>query len=239
MNAKTQLVFILAAGCLWLAPHGLAIGQSRSATTGATVQDAPGSTADQPASEQDAGDEEAVPILKISSVELMRSTHAPELDIVRVRGLSSTENWSDPQLVAISRGPSADGMLDLLFVARAPDDVSTATKFGPMEAIFVIEPGHPYKGIRVRSATNTVKLTQLPGYAEVQGREVDCSGCVGKTYVPKGGAGGGKDAVREEDLPTSTRVLRENDGIRKLDTDPNRLTLILGPNDRIVQAFWD
>jgi hypothetical protein len=45
--------------------------------------------------------------------------------------------------------------------------------------------------------------------------------------------------VREEDLPASTRVLRENDGIRKLDTDPNRLTLILGSNNRIVEAFWD
>jgi hypothetical protein len=237
MNVKTQLVFVVAAGCLWLAPHGLAVGQSAA---GATAQQAPAPTSAEPATEQqEAGDDSIKPLFKVSSVELIRSTHAPELDIVRVRGLSSTENWSDPQLVAISRGPSADGVLDLLFVARAPDDASSATKFGPMEAIFVIEPGHPYKGIRVRSATNTVKLTQLPGYAEAQGREVDCSSCVGKTYVPRGGSAGGKDTVREEDLPASTRVLRENDGIRKLDTDPNRLTLILGPNDRIVEAFWD
>jgi hypothetical protein len=236
MNAKSQLVFVVAAGCLWLAPHALAIGQS---APGATAQQAPAPSSAEPAGEQEAGDDAIKPLFKVSSVELIRSTHAPELDIVRVRGLSSTENWSDPQLVAISRGPSADGMLDLLFVARAPDDASSATKFGPMEAIFVIEPGHPYKGIRVRSATNTVKLSQLPGYAEAQGREVDCSNCVGKTFVPKGGSAGGKDAVREEDLPASTRVLRENDGIRKLDTDPNRLTLILGPNDRIVEAFWD
>ncbi len=240
MNAKTQLVFVIAAGCLWLAPHSVAIGQSKAASPGATVQDTPGSTAEQPAGEQEQpGEDSAIPIFKVTSVELMRSSHAPELDIVRVRGLSSTENWSDPQLVAISRGPSADGMLDLLFVARAPDDASNATKFGPMEAIFVIEPGHPYKGIRVRSASNTLKLTQLPGYAEASGREVDCSGCVGKTYVAKGGSAGGKDAVREEDLPAGTRVLRESDGIRKLDTDPNRLTLILGANDRIEQAFWD
>jgi hypothetical protein len=236
MNAKTQLVFVVAASCLWLAPHGQAFGQNAA---GATTKEAPAPSTEQPTNEQEAADDAVKPLFKVSSVELIRSSHSPELDIVRVRGLSSTENWSDPQLVAISRGPSADGMLDLLFVARAPDDASNATKFGPMEAIFVIESGHPYKGIRVRSATNTVKLNQLPGYAEAQGREVDCSSCVGKTFVPKGGSAGGKEAVREEDLPTSTRVLRENDGIRTLDTDPNRLTLILGPNDRIVQAFWD
>jgi hypothetical protein len=236
MNAKTQLVLVFAAGCLWLAPPGLAAGQSAA---GATAQQAPAPASAEPATEQEAADDAIKPLFKVSSVELIRSSHAPELDIVRVRGLSSTENWSDPQLVAISRGSSADGMLDLLFVARAPDEASNPTKFGPMEAIFVIEPGHPYKGIRVRSATNTVKLAQLPGYAEAQGREVDCSNCVGKTYVPKGGSAGGKDAVREEDLPASTRVLRDNDGIRKLDTDPNRLTLILGANDRIVEAFWD
>jgi hypothetical protein len=236
MNAKTQLGFFIAVGSLWLAPHGMAVAQT---ATAATSKEASTPSTEPPASDQEAAEEAVKPLFKVSSVELMRSSHPPELDIVRVRGLSSTENWSDPQLVAISRGPSADGMLDLLFVARAPDDASNATKFGPMEAIFVIEPGHPYKGIRVRSATNTVKLAQLPGYAEAQGREVDCSRCVGKTYVPKGGSAGGKDAVREEDLPATTRVLHENDGIRTLDTDPNRLTLILGPNDRIVQAFWD
>ena len=81
MNAKTQLVFVIAAGCLWLAPHGLALGQGKTATTGATVQDAPGSTAEQPAGEQEqAGEDSAIPIFKITSVELMRSTHAPELE---------------------------------------------------------------------------------------------------------------------------------------------------------------
>jgi len=179
-------------------------------------------------------------LLKVTSVELMRSAHQPELDIVRVRGISSTDSWTDPQVVAVSRGPSADGVLDLLLVGRAPDDVSNASKFGELEAIFVIEPGHPYKGIRVRSATNTVKLERFPGYAEAPGHNEDCSGCIGKYFVARGGsAPTGKDVVREEDLPPTTRVLKETDGVRKFDTDPNRLTLILGSGGQIVQAFWD
>jgi hypothetical protein len=223
-----------------LVAMGVALGCANNgmaqSNTAATPQ--PGTQQGQPSEE--GGDEAIKPLFKVTSVELMRSAHPPELDIVRVRGLSSTDSWSDPQLVAVSRGPSADGMLDLLLVGRAPDEASNATKFGTLEAVFVIEPGHPYKGIRVRSATNTVKLERLPGYAEASGHDLDCSSCMGKYYVPKGGsAPSGKDVVREEDLPATTRVLKENDGIRKLDTDPNRLTLILGPGDQIVQAFWD
>lgn len=225
--------------CATLVAVGLVLGACNAGLAQTSPAAAPPSGGDQgqPPSESD---EAIKPLFKVTSVELMRSTHAPELDIVRVRGLSSTDSWSDPQLVAVSRGPSADGMLDLLLVGRAPDDASNATKFGTLEAIFVIEPGHPYKGIRVRSATNTVKLDRLPGYAEASGRDLDCSACVGKYYVAKGSsAPSGKDAVREEDLPATTRVLKETDGVRKLDTDPNRLTLILGPGNQIVQAFWD
>jgi hypothetical protein len=237
MHVKTPLTLALAlaTGCLSLAPSRPTQAQAAPAA----AQDTSATQPQQGGGQDEGSDESTRPLYKVTSVELMRSTHSPELDIVRVRGLSSTDNWSDPQLVAISRGPSADGMLDLMFVARAPDDASAPSKFGPMEAIFVIEPGHPYKGVRVRGATNTVKLTQLPGYAEASGKDTDCSACVGKTYVGKGGSSGGKDAVRDEDLPPGTRVVRENEGIRKLDTDPNRLTLILGPGDRIVQAFWD
>jgi hypothetical protein len=234
MNAKNRLAAAIVGAIVLFG----CVSMASSAQSAAPPQDASGA---QPAeaSQSGEGPDSLSPLLEVTSVELIRSTHAPELDIVRARGFSSTDNWSDPQLVAISRGPSADGMLDLMFVARAPDDASNVTKYGPMEAIFVIEPGHPYKGIRVRGAANTLKLTQLPGYVEASKHSIDCSSCVGKTYVAKGGSASSKDAVREEDLPQGTRVVRENEGIRKLDSDPNRLTLVLGAGDRIVQAFWD
>lgn len=234
MNAKNHLAAAIVGGLVLFG----CVTMASSAQSAAPAQEASGAQSAEsspPPSEADS----LSPLLEVTSVELIRSTHAPELDIVRARGVSSTDNWSDPQLVAISRGPSADGMLDLMFVARAPDDASNPTKYGPMEAIFVIEPGHPYKGIRVRGASNTLKLTQLPGYVEASKHSVDCSNCVGKTFVASGGSASGKDSIREEDLPQGTRVVRENEGIRKLDSDPNRLTLVLGSGNRIVQAFWD
>ena len=219
---------------------GLALGMASDGLAQSNAAATPQASAQQGQPPDENSDESIKPLFKVTSVELMRSAHPPELDIVRVRGISSTDSWTDPQVVAVSRGPSADGVLDLLLVGRAPDDASSASRFGALEAIFVIEPGHPYKGIRVRSATNTVKLERLPGYAEAPGRDKDCSDCVGKYYVARGAsAPSGKGVVREEELPPTTRVLHETDGVRKLDTDPNRLTLILGPGDEIVQAFWD
>ena len=35
------------------------------------------------------------------------------------------------------------------------------------------------------------------------------------------------------------RVVKASDGIQKLDADPNRLTLVLGEDGRIVLAVWD
>ena len=171
----------------------------------------------------------------------MRSTHAPELDVIRVRGLTSTDAWESPDLVPLAHGPSADGVLDLVFVARTPDDAKSPTPFSWLEAIFVIEEGHPYKAVRVRGATNSVLLNKLPGYVEVAALKEDCTSCVGKYFVAKGtaapAAAGG--VVREEDLPPNLRVIKASEGVKNFDTDPNRLTLILGDDGRIETAVWD
>ena len=47
------------------------------------------------------------------------------------------------------------------------------------------------------------------------------------------------DSVREENLPRLLNVVKANEGIGKLDSDPNRLTLVLGDDGRIVIAVWD
>jgi hypothetical protein len=198
---------------------------------------------DQPPPGADTEEEEGnwAPVLRVTSVEVMRSTHAPELDVIRVRGLSSTDAWENPDLVPLTRGVSPDGVLDLVFVARAPDDAKSPTAFSWLEAIFVIEEGHPYKAVRVRGATNSVLLNKLPGYAEVAALKEDCSSCVGKYFVAKGStapaAAGG--VVREEDLPPNLRVIKGSEGVKKFDSDPNRLTLILGDDGRIETAVWD
>lgn len=40
-------------------------------------------------------------------------------------------------------------------------------------------------------------------------------------------------------LPKLLRVVRASDGIRGTEQDPNRLTLILGENNTILEAFWE
>ena len=183
------------------------------------------------------------PVLMVTSVEVIRSMRGHELDIVRVRGLTSTDGWDNPQLVPLTKGTPVDGVLDLLLVAQAPSNAMEPTGFSTVDAVFVVEPEHPYKGIRVHGATNRVALKALPGYAEVTPIRNDCAKCVGKYFAAKGSAApAGKiaaDVVNEVDLPPTLRVIRVSDGIGKLETDPNRLTLLLDEDGRIEIAVWD
>jgi hypothetical protein len=180
------------------------------------------------------------PVLKITSVEIIRTSHAPVLDIVRVRGLTSSPGWEEGELIPLTRAVPADGVLQLLFVARAPEEAVEASEFEPIEAIFPLESEHPFKGVNVHGATDAVAVTGIPGYAESKPTLVDCGKCVGKTFVAKGAAGAGRagEVVREEQLG-NVRVIRPSDGIAGADSDPNRLTLILNKDGRISTAVWE
>ena len=183
------------------------------------------------------------PVLHIKSVEIMRSAHPPFLDIIRVRGVASSPGWEEAELIPLSRGIPVDGMLELIMVARAPGDAADAKGFEEVEAIFPLETSHPFKGVNVHSASDSVSVTQLPGYAEGKAQPEDCSKCIGKTFVPKGtSAPAGKSAselVREEQLPVATRIVRPTEGIPSADSNPNRLTLILNKEGKITAAVWD
>ena len=199
-----------------------------------------------PAAASQAADERPAvraPVLKVLSVEVIRSTHGTPLDIVRVRGLTSSQGWEEAELVPLTRGTPKDGMLELMFVAQAPAQAMEATGFEPIEAIFPIESSHPFKGVNVHGATESVTLTQLPGYAEGKGSAEDCSKCVGKVFVAKGAvAPAGKSAaevVKEEQLPPQSRVIKHSDGIASAESNPNRLTLVLSRDGTISSAIWD
>jgi hypothetical protein len=183
------------------------------------------------------------PVFWITSVEVMRSAHAPQLDVVRVRGLVSTEGWESAELVPITKGVPADGILELAFIAEAPADSTAPTSYPEIEAVFTIEPGHPFKGVRVHGAANRVVLQTFPGYAETSAPPRDCVSCAGKYFVRKGEAVPANrkpdSIVREEDLPRKLRVIRESDGIGSLDSDPNRMTLLLDEKGEITTAMWD
>ena len=223
---------------------GLAASVFAQTTSQARANGATGSPP--PSAQGQGGDEQSevrAPVLKIVSVEVLRSTHGTPLDIVRVRGLASSQGWEEAELVPLTRGTPKDGILELVFVARAPAEAMEASGFEPIEAIFPIESSHPFKGVNVHGATESVTLTQLPGYAEGNASAEDCSKCVGKVFVAKGSsAPAGKSAaevVKEEQLPSLTRVIKHSDGIASAESNPNRLTLVLSKDGTIISAIWD
>ncbi|OFW97794.1 MAG: hypothetical protein A3D94_13175 [Alphaproteobacteria bacterium RIFCSPHIGHO2_12_FULL_66_14] len=183
------------------------------------------------------------PIMLVTSVEVLRSTRAGGLDIVRARGLVTSSAWGAPHLVPITRGEPVDGILDLIFQGVVPSSPAPLGPFMSFEALLPVAPGHPYKGVRVRSGTNAITVKTLPGYAEIAPPKGDCAQCRGKFFVAKGAmapAGAAADSiVREADLPWKLRVIRPTDGLPSYAFDPNRLTLVLSEDNRIVDAAWD
>ena len=130
-----------------------------------------------------------------------------------------------------------------MLVADPPAEPAGPATFAPDEAILPIEPQHPYNAVRVRAAMNSLTVTGLPGYAEAKPPVESCNNCVGKLFLGQGASAPAgvapDDIVRQEKLPPNLRLLRPNDGVGSLDTDPNRLTLVIGDDGRIVDAAWD
>jgi hypothetical protein len=183
------------------------------------------------------------PVVFVTSVEVLRSDRNGGLDVVRVRGLVTGSSWSQPHLIPITQGAPRDGMLDLIFQASAPAGAAGLGPFMPVEAILPVETGHPYKGVRVRGGNNAISLKAIPGFAEAPAPKEDCAKCIGKFFVAKGAnppAGATADnTVREADLPYTLRIIKPTDGIPSYTLEPNRLTLLLSEDGRIVDGAWD
>ncbi|HMD64349.1 MAG TPA: hypothetical protein VKF83_10290 [Stellaceae bacterium] len=207
------------------APQGYAGG------AGQTVEAAP-------SSETTPGTE--LPVLYVTSVEVMQTSTDPKLDIVRVTGLTGSQGWSSPQLVPTFVGKPLDGILDLQFIATMPEQTQPAEGFVPIGAVFPLEEGHLFKGVRVRASENAIEVKQMPGVNQAQINVNDCKECVGKKFVEHGQAQPGQQGVvREEDLPKVLRWIVPSRGIRGITHDPNRLNLILGDDNTIIAAYWE
>jgi hypothetical protein len=180
-----------------------------------------------------------LPVLYVTSVEVMRTSTEPQLDVVRVTGLTGSQGWSAPQLVPTYVGKPLDGILDLQFIATMPQQTQTAEGFVPIGAVFLLEEGHLFKGVRVRASENAIEVKQLPGVNQAQINVNDCKDCVGKKFVERGKAPGQQGVVREEDLPKVLRWIIPSRGIRGITHDPNRLNLILGDDNTIIAAYWE
>jgi hypothetical protein len=222
-------------------PQGTQTSSPPAQTSPAPTQMAPDVTA----SEEDNEDNDRFPVLALTSVEILRSTHQPTLDVVVVNALTSADGWTDGELVPLRRGgtPAADGVLDLIFEAQPPQESAAPTGYAPIQAIIPLAAGHPFKAVRVRAATNSILVQDFPGVAEAKQPEESCKPCVGKLFVNKDGAVPSgttpSDLVREEDLPKNLRILRPSDGVASAQPDPNRLTIVIGEDGRIADAAWE
>ncbi len=181
-----------------------------------------------------------LPVLYATSVEILRTSTEPRLDIVRVTGLTSSQGWSAPQLVPTFWGKPFDDVLDLQLIATAPVQSQPAEGFVPIGAVFTLEEAHPFKGVRVRASENTIEVKPLPGVKQASVTADSCKDCIGKKFAERGQAAAGQPGiVRQEDLPKILRWIIPTRGIRGITHNPNRLNLILGDDNTIVQAYWE
>jgi hypothetical protein len=233
------------AAALQIGLAGLAFAQGGPPPSGSAGQPqgyaggAPGQTAEPAPSTQSTPGTE-LPVLYVASVEVMRTSTEPKLDIVRVTGLTGSQGWSAPQLVPTYVGKPLDGILDLQFIATMPQQTESAEGFVPISAVFPLEEGHLFKGVRVRASENAIEVKQMPGTNQAQINSNDCKDCVGKKFVERGQAQPGQQGVvRQEDLPKVLRWIVPSRGIRGITHDPNRLNLILGDDNTIIAAYWE
>jgi len=235
---------LIALGPIALGPialGGRALAQTAPASSGVAPQ-AGAAQAGAP-DEVNAESAERYPVFAITSVEILRSQLKPQIDVIAVRGLTSAQGWSEGELVPLETGTPPDGVLDLVLVARAPQESAAPTGYEPIHAILPLSVDHPFTGVRVRSATNSVFLKSLQGYTEAKAPVEPCKQCVGRYFVAKGDAapaGATADQIlREDDLPPNTRVIRSTDGIADVRHDPDRLTVLVGEDGRIIDAVWE
>jgi len=179
----------------------------------------------------------AMPVLYVTSVEVVRTANDPKLDVIRVTGLASSAGWNNPQLVPFFYGKPADDILDLQFIADSPDQSQKADGFVPLGAMFTLESGHPFKGVRVRAGANAIELKAMPGSAQTQIRADSGKDLIGKKYVEKGPAGQG--VVTDAELPRGFRTIVPTHGVAGIVHNPNRLNLILDDNNKVVMDFWE
>jgi hypothetical protein len=121
-----------------------------------------------------------------------------------------------------------------------PTQSQTAQGFVQIGAVFPIQQGDLFKGVRVRASENAIEVKQIPGSSQVNITVDGCKDCVGKKFAERGQAQpGAAGVVREEDLPKVLRWIIPSRGIRGITHNPNRLNLILSDDNTIVAAYWE
>jgi hypothetical protein len=224
----------------------LALGSLMIAAPVALAQTAPPADVASAAATPDGNDSESgdrFPVFAITGVEALHSKLQPLIQVIAVRGLTSADGWSGGELVPLTRGTPPDGVLDLVFVAEAPLESAAPTGYMPMHALLPLSVDFPVKAVRVRGATNSVLLKDLQGTAEARAPIEPCKACIGRHFVAKGAAvpsGMNENQVlRADNLPPDSRIIRATDGIADVHRNPDRLAILVGEDDRVVDAVWE
>ena len=144
-------------------------------------------------------------MLYITSVDVLRTSTEPKLDIVRVTGLTSSQGWTAPQLVPTFWGKPFDDILDLQFIATAPVQSQAAEGSVPDRSRLHAEEAHPFVGPGPRIGEHD-RGQAAPGVKQASVTADSCKDCIGKKFAERGQAAAGQSGiVRQEDLP---KILR-------------------------------
>src|ERR1700730_10013161 len=140
----------------WLA--ALAIAAVVPGSAAALAQSAPAQNAGG-GQEETAGPD--LPVLFVTSVEVVRTAADPKLDIIRVTGVTRSKDWAHPQLVPLFAGKPLDEILDLQFIAATPLQSQKAEGFVPISTLFTVDASQPFKGVRIRGSENAIEVKQI------------------------------------------------------------------------------
>ncbi len=234
---------VMAAATLALAAMVGPVQAQQPAPAGAPAGTPTGGAPPEPGAPEAAGPTGAarsslvMPLLYVTSIEVLPTTAEPKLYLVRVTGLASSAGWSTPELVPFYYGKSADNMLDLQFIASSPEESQKADGFQPMSAVFTMDANSPIKGVRVRAGANALEIEKLSGIVQAQIKASDGKDLVGKKYAEKGPAG--PSVVTDAELPRGFRTIIPSHGVAGITHNPNRLNLVLDAQNTIEMAFWE
>src|SRR5215470_15494484 len=85
-----------------------------------------------------------------------------------------------------------------------------------------------------------ISFVAVPGSSQTTINVNGCADCIGKKFIERGQAQQAQQGIiREEDLPKQLRRIVPSGGITDSTQNPNRLNLILGDDNTIVEAFWE
>jgi enoyl-CoA hydratase/carnithine racemase len=156
--------------------------------------------------------------------------------VVYARGLASPSESNAAQLIALSDGTPADKMLDLGFVA--PMVVNPTETMTPVEAVFVFKASAgEVVGARVRAARNVLETTG----ADVRSPDPQPPDVMDLTRRLAMRAPDGSVTIEglSPEQIGAARIVKVNDPIPQSDVDPNRLTVFVGRDNRVLYVRWN